>query len=119
VQVLSPHSNVKMPKADMVDLSSSNTEEALELLPLSPTRGYHSTLSNLWSSSDSELFEDWPEVNDMAASVYIALTSRAVSCWCLKLFPTQGPKVSSWCLVSSTIPFTGGFMLWVTRALPR
>jgi hypothetical protein len=57
-QVSSPHFNVKMPKTDMVNLSSSGTEEVLELLSLSPTCGYHSPLSNLRSSSDSELFED-------------------------------------------------------------
>jgi hypothetical protein len=68
-----------MPKADMVDLSSSDTEEVLELLSLSPTCGYHSPLSNLRSSSDSDLFEDWPEANDMAASVYVALIADALS----------------------------------------
>jgi hypothetical protein len=68
-----------MPKADMVDLSSSDTEEVLELLSLSPACGYHSPLSNLRSSSDSDLFEDWPEANDMAASVYVALIADALS----------------------------------------
>jgi hypothetical protein len=76
---LSPHCNAKMPEADMVDLSSSDTEEVLELLPLSPTPGYPSLLSDLRSGSDSELFEDWPEANDMAASVHIALTADALS----------------------------------------
>jgi hypothetical protein len=42
----------------MVDLSSSDTEEALELLSLSPTHGYHPPLLNLGSSSDSDMFED-------------------------------------------------------------
>jgi hypothetical protein len=46
-QVLSPHSNVKMAKADMVHLSSSDNEEALELLSLCPTHGYPSPLSDL------------------------------------------------------------------------
>jgi hypothetical protein len=68
-----------MPEADMVDLSSSDTEEVLELLPLSPTHGYPSLLSDLRSGSDSELFEDWSEANDMVASVYIALTADASS----------------------------------------
>jgi hypothetical protein len=76
---LSPHCNAKMPEADMVDLLSSDTEEVLELLPLSPTPGYPSLLSDLRSGSDSELFEDWPEANDMAASVHIALTADALS----------------------------------------
>jgi hypothetical protein len=78
-QVSSPHFNVMMPDIDMVDLSSSDTEEALKLLPLSPTRGYHSPLSNLQSTSNRELFKDWSEANDMAASVYIALTTDALS----------------------------------------
>jgi hypothetical protein len=70
-----------MPEADMADLSSSDTEEALELLPLSPTHGYHSPLLNLRSSSDSELFKDWPEANDMATCVYVALNADAsISC---------------------------------------
>jgi hypothetical protein len=33
----------------MVDLSSSDTKEALELLSLSPAHGYHSSLSNYLS----------------------------------------------------------------------
>jgi hypothetical protein len=68
-----------MPKADMVNLSSSDTEEVLELLSLSPACGYHSSHSNLRSSSYSELFEDCPEANDKAASVYTALTADASS----------------------------------------
>jgi hypothetical protein len=78
-QVLSPRFNVKTADVDMVNLLSSNTEEALELLSLSPARGYHSPISNLRLSSDSELLEDWPEANDMAASVNIALTADALS----------------------------------------
>jgi hypothetical protein len=64
-QVLSLHFNVKMPEANMVNLSSSDTEEALELMSLSPARGCHSPILNLRSSFGSELFEDWPEANDM------------------------------------------------------
>jgi hypothetical protein len=63
----------------MIDLSSSNTEEALELLSLSSARGYQSPLLNLRSSFDSDLFEDWPKANSMAASVYISLTTDASS----------------------------------------
>jgi hypothetical protein len=63
----------------VVTLSSSYTKEALELLSLSPARGPHSQLSGLRSSSGSDLFEDWPEANDMAASVYVALTADALS----------------------------------------
>jgi hypothetical protein len=66
-------------KADVVNLSSSDTEEALKLLSLCPTHGPHSLLSNLCSSSDSELFEEWPEANHMASSVYVVLIADASS----------------------------------------
>jgi hypothetical protein len=52
---------------------------ALELLSLSPTRGCHSLLLNLRSSSNSDLFKDWPEANDMATSVYVALAADALN----------------------------------------
>jgi hypothetical protein len=63
----------------VITLSSSDTEEALELLSLSPARGPHSPLSKLRSSSGCDLFDDWPEANDMAVSVYVALTTDASS----------------------------------------
>jgi hypothetical protein len=49
--------------------SSSDTEEALELLSLSPARGPRSPVSNLRLRSDSDLFEDWLEANDTVVSV--------------------------------------------------
>jgi hypothetical protein len=64
---------------DVVTLSSSDIEEVLELLSLSPTCGPHSRLSEPSSSSNIDFFEDWPEANDMALSVYIALTAYASS----------------------------------------
>jgi hypothetical protein len=48
-------------------------------LSLSPARGPHSPLLELRSSSDSDSFNDWPEANDMAVSVYIVLTADASS----------------------------------------
>jgi hypothetical protein len=63
----------------VVSLLSSEIEEALELLSLSPSRGPHSPLSKFRSSSGSDLFDDWPKANDMAVSVYIALTADASS----------------------------------------
>jgi hypothetical protein len=63
----------------MVTLSSSDIEKALELLSLSPACGPHSRLSKPSSNSNTDLFEDWPEANDMAASVYVALTTNASS----------------------------------------
>jgi hypothetical protein len=65
----SPHFLATMPEAEMVNPSSSDTEGALDLLFLSPARGPHSLFSNPYSSSDSDLFKDWPEANDMTASV--------------------------------------------------
>jgi hypothetical protein len=53
--------------------------EALELLSMSLACGPHSQLSEPLSSSGSDLFEEWPKVNDMAVSVYVALTVDASS----------------------------------------
>jgi hypothetical protein len=69
-QAPSLHFNVKLVEADVVTLLSSDIEEGLELLSLSPT---HGLLSELHSSSGSELFDDWPKANDVATSVYVAL----------------------------------------------
>jgi hypothetical protein len=68
-----------MLKADVVNLLSSDTEEALDLLFLSPAHGPHSPASNPCSGSDSDMFQDWPKVNDMATSVYVALIADASS----------------------------------------
>jgi hypothetical protein len=79
VQAPSPHFNVKPTEADVVTLSSSDTEEAIELLSLTPARGPHSPLLELRSSSSSDLFKDWPKANDMAVSVNVVLTADASS----------------------------------------
>jgi hypothetical protein len=55
----------------VVSLSSSDTKEALEFLSLRTAHGLSSRLSKgdvqkPSSSSSSDLFEDWPEANDMA-----------------------------------------------------
>jgi hypothetical protein len=73
------HFNVKLAEADVVSLSSSDIEEALEFLSLCPARGPHSPLSELYSCSGSDLFDDWPKANDMAVSVYVALMTDALS----------------------------------------
>jgi hypothetical protein len=52
-------------EADVVNLSSSDTEEALGFLSLCPARGPCSPLLNLHSSFGSDLFKDWPEPNDI------------------------------------------------------
>jgi hypothetical protein len=68
----------------VVTLSSNDTEEALGLLSLSPTCDLTSqpskgVVQEPTSSSSSDLFEDWPEANNMAASVYVTLTTEASS----------------------------------------
>jgi hypothetical protein len=57
----------------VVTLSSSDTEEELRLLFLSPTRNPASHISEPSSNSNCDRFEDWPEANDVVASVYIVL----------------------------------------------
>jgi hypothetical protein len=79
LQATSSHFHVKPAEADVVTLSSSDTKEALELLSLSPTHGPHSPLLELRSSSGGNLFHDWPEANNMAMSVYVALSTNALS----------------------------------------
>jgi hypothetical protein len=74
-----PHCSITQSDPDVVTLSSSDTEEALELLSLSPACGPYSRLSEPSSSSDSDLLEDWPEANDISVSVYIALITDASS----------------------------------------
>jgi hypothetical protein len=73
------HFNITMPEADVVNSPSSDTEEALDLLILSPAHGPLSPASGPCSGSDSDVFKDWPKVNDMAASLYVALTVDALS----------------------------------------
>jgi hypothetical protein len=66
-----------MPKADVVDLSSSDTEALLDSLSISPARDC--LVSRPRMGSDGDSFEDWPEANDMAKSVYVALSVDALS----------------------------------------
>jgi hypothetical protein len=58
VQAPSPRFNAKLVKADVATLLSTDTEEELELLSLSPTHGPRSPLSEPRSSSASDLFND-------------------------------------------------------------
>jgi hypothetical protein len=69
---------------DVVVVSSSDTDEALEFLMLESERGdspcpalndMQMTLSE--SSTGSEWFKDWLEANDMVANIYVALTAEA------------------------------------------
>jgi hypothetical protein len=66
-----------MPKADVVDLSSSDTEALLDSLVVSLARA--SPVSRPYMGSNCDSFEDWPEVNDMATSVYTTLSADASS----------------------------------------
>jgi hypothetical protein len=70
----------------VVTTSSSDTEEALELLSLSSGCGVSSQPSggdaqepSSSSGVGSDLFEDWLEANDMDASVYVVLTAMPLS----------------------------------------
>jgi hypothetical protein len=65
------------PRADVVDVSSSDTEALLDSLFLSPARD--SPASHSHESSDADSFRNWPEPNDIATSVYIALRADASS----------------------------------------
>jgi hypothetical protein len=61
----------------VVTLSSSDTEEALELLFSSPPCDPVSHVLEPSCSFGSDHFKDWPEANNTAASVYVALTVNA------------------------------------------
>jgi hypothetical protein len=63
----------------MVDSSSSDTEEVLDLLLLCPARDPHSPILKPRSSYDDDLFKDWSKANDMAVSVDVALSADASS----------------------------------------
>jgi hypothetical protein len=76
-QALSPRLIAIMPKADVVDLLCSDTEALLDSLFMSAACG--SLVSHPCMGSDCNSFEDWPESNDMAASVYATLSADASS----------------------------------------
>jgi hypothetical protein len=68
----------------VVTLCSSDTDEALELLSLSPAHDLSSQILGVdapkpSSSTESDLFKDWPEANNMTVSVYIVLTTETLS----------------------------------------
>jgi hypothetical protein len=68
-----PRNSVCPAEPDVVTLSSSDTKEVLGLLFPSLTHNPASCISEPSSSSDCDQFEDWPEANDTAARVYVAL----------------------------------------------
>jgi hypothetical protein len=72
-----PHLIIMKPRADVVDISSSDTEALLDSLFLSPA--HDSPASHSRESFDPDSFENWPEPSDMAVSVYIALSADASS----------------------------------------
>jgi hypothetical protein len=77
VQAFSPHLIVTKAKAGVVDVSSSDTEDLLNSLFFSPACDSPSLRCRASSNADS--FESWPEANNMAASVYVALSADASS----------------------------------------
>jgi hypothetical protein len=53
------------------------------------------------SSSGSDLFENWPETNNVAASVYVALTVEGLSSRASTVDASRGRRKS--CAYSSTM----------------
>jgi hypothetical protein len=76
-QASSPHLIVMKPKASVVHVSSSDTKDLLNSLFLSPACDSLSLRHR--ASSDADSFESWPKANNMAASVYVALSVDASS----------------------------------------
>jgi hypothetical protein len=85
-----------MPKVDVVDLSSSDTEALLDSLFVSTT--CDSPSSRPCARSDGDSFKDWPKANDMAASVYVALSADAS----ISRMPTVNASVMAESLVLLT-----------------
>jgi hypothetical protein len=77
VQASSPHLIVTKPKAGVVDVSSSNIEDQLNSLFLSPACDSLSLCR--CAGSDANSFKSWPEANNMAVSVYVELSVDALS----------------------------------------
>jgi hypothetical protein len=78
----------------VVALSSSDTEEALKLLFSCPPHGPVSQVSEPFSGSGSDQFEDWPKANDMAASAYVALTTDVLRSHTTTVNAPHGDRVS-------------------------
>jgi hypothetical protein len=76
-QPSSPCLIVKKPKAGAVDILSSDTENFLNSLFLSPA--CDSPSLRHCASSDADSFESWPKANNMAESVFFALSVDASS----------------------------------------
>jgi hypothetical protein len=89
------HCSVTPSEPNVVTLSSSDTKEALELLSLSPTFLPHSWLVEPSSSFGSDLFDNWPEANDMATSVYVALIMDASS-FCTSAIDVLQGELEPW-----------------------
>jgi hypothetical protein len=85
-----PHLIATMTKANVVDLSSSDTKALLDTLFMSPACG--SPVSHPCMVSGCNSFEDWPESNDMAVSVYAAALSVDAS-------SSHAPTVGDPCVV--------------------
>jgi hypothetical protein len=71
---------------DVVNVSSSDNEDSLEFHSLESGREISSqpSVDDTWelspsSSASSDWFKDWPEANDMAANIYVALTAEPLS----------------------------------------
>jgi hypothetical protein len=102
-------------KPDVVTLSSSSTEEALELLFLSPPRDPVSHFSEPSCSSGSDQLEDWPKVNDTTVSVYVALTADVSNSCTSTVNAPRDERKSCAELIYSTLSLTSDF---ITEASP-
>jgi hypothetical protein len=89
----------------MMTLSSSDTEEGLKLLFLSPPCIPVSHVSKPFSRSGSYQFKDWPEANDMAMSAEVALIADALSSRASTVSTPRGGRKS--CVDGSSTPRGG------------
>jgi hypothetical protein len=76
-QAFSPQFIVSKPEASMVDVLSSDTKDLLNSLFFSPACDSPSLRSR--ENSNANSFKSWPEVNNMDARVYAALSADASS----------------------------------------
>jgi hypothetical protein len=67
--------SVCLAKPEVVALSSSDTEEALELLFPSPPRGPVSHVLEPSSGFSNDQFKDWLRASDATIRLYVALTT--------------------------------------------
>jgi hypothetical protein len=115
-----PYCSIRRAEPDVVTLSSSDSEEALEVLSLSPAHDLTSQLSEgdvlePSSNSGSDLFEDWPKANNMSASIYVALTAEASSSRASMADAPRGEQRTHTGSSSTRQPRSLAALLWRSR----